>query len=129
MEIVVLLVVGSSLWMAIDSSNFGAYRNGAAGVAGTHPIMWFLAGILMWIITFPVYLATRPKMMATERENAGRAGSDAPALLGTTLSPPPPVIPAGWHPDPTSRFQYRWWDGERWSEHVSSDGVASTDAL
>jgi hypothetical protein len=37
------------------------------------------------------------------------------------------VAPAGWHPDPTGRHQYRWFDGARWSHHVGDDGVASTD--
>lgn len=40
---------------------------------------------------------------------------------------PAPVAPAGWHPDPTGRHQYRWFDGARWSNHVGDDGVASTD--
>lgn len=30
--------------------------------------------------------------------------------------------PAGWHPDPFRRFQHRYWDGARWTEHVASDG-------
>lgn len=40
---------------------------------------------------------------------------------------PAPVAPAGWHPDPTGRHQYRWFDGVQWSIHVGDDGVASTD--
>ncbi len=35
----------------------------------------------------------------------------------------------GWHPDPTSRHQYRYWDGARWTDDVADDGVASTDVL
>jgi hypothetical protein len=35
----------------------------------------------------------------------------------------------GWHPDPTSRHQYRYWDGARWTDDVADGGVASTDAL
>ena len=35
----------------------------------------------------------------------------------------------GWHPDPTSRHQYRYWDGDRWTDDVADGGVASTDAL
>ena len=27
--------------------------------------------------------------------------------------------PPGWHPDPYGRAALRWWDGTRWSEHVS----------
>lgn len=34
-----------------------------------------------------------------------------------------------WHPDPSGRFQFRFWDGTRWTEHVSTDGVVSADPL
>jgi Protein of unknown function (DUF2510) len=35
----------------------------------------------------------------------------------------------GWHPDPTTRHQYRYWDGARWTDDVADGGVASTDPL
>ena len=37
--------------------------------------------------------------------------------------------PAAWHADPTGRHEHRYWDGERWTEHVADAGVASTDPL
>jgi len=37
--------------------------------------------------------------------------------------------PAAWHADPTGRHDHRYWDGERWTEHVADAGVASTDPL
>jgi hypothetical protein len=37
--------------------------------------------------------------------------------------------PAAWHPDPTGRHEHRYWDGERWTEHVADAGVAATDPL
>ena len=41
--------------------------------------------------------------------------------------PPPP--PPAWHPDPTGRHQYRYWDGTAWTHHVSDNGVATTDPV
>ena len=41
--------------------------------------------------------------------------------------PPPP--PPAWHPDPTGRHQYRYWDGSAWTHHVSDNGVAATDPV
>lgn len=35
--------------------------------------------------------------------------------------------PQEWLPDPAGRHQLRWWDGTRWTEHVSDDGETSTD--
>lgn len=37
--------------------------------------------------------------------------------------------PAAWHADPTGRHEHRYWDGERWTDHVANAGVASTDPL
>jgi hypothetical protein len=35
---------------------------------------------------------------------------------------------AGWQPDPTGRFEHRYWDGSQWTDNVANAGVASTDA-
>ena len=37
--------------------------------------------------------------------------------------------PANWYPDPVGRHQLRYWDGARWTEHVSTDGQAGLDHL
>ncbi|WP_169786892.1 DUF4190 domain-containing protein [Nitriliruptor alkaliphilus] len=37
--------------------------------------------------------------------------------------------PAAWHPDPAGKHDHRWWDGQRWTEHVADAGVASVDPL
>ena len=37
-------------------------------------------------------------------------------------APPPP----GWHPDPLGRFEFRYWDGANWTEHVSTAGITQT---
>jgi hypothetical protein len=37
--------------------------------------------------------------------------------------------PAAWLPDPTGAHDHRWWDGERWTEHVADAGTASVDPL
>ncbi len=34
-----------------------------------------------------------------------------------------------WDTDPTGRHQYRWFDGDRWTEHVANDGVQATDTI
>jgi|GEM_PF-1385231 Protein of unknown function (DUF2510). len=37
--------------------------------------------------------------------------------------------PAGWHPDPMSRYEFRYWDGARWTEHVSRGGQTAVDPI
>lgn len=32
---------------------------------------------------------------------------------------PAPSPPPGWHPDPAGHNRWRWWDGYRWTDHVS----------
>ena len=36
---------------------------------------------------------------------------------------------SSWEPDPTGRHQYRWWDGEEWTDQVADDGVQSVDPV
>ena len=38
------------------------------------------------------------------------------------MAPPP-----GWHPDPFGRAALRYWDGGRWTEHVSTGGATAVD--
>jgi hypothetical protein len=42
---------------------------------------------------------------------------------------PAPVVttPAGWYPDPSGRFELRYWDGTQWTEHVARGGQQFTD--
>jgi hypothetical protein len=59
------------------------------------------------------------------------AASDTAFIEATTVEPAPaaPVssVPAGWHPDPSKRYEMRYWDGEKWTEYVSSQGQTYTD--
>ena len=45
------------------------------------------------------------------------SGSQPPPDPGPQALPPP-----GWHPDPSGRFHYRWWDGTMWTSQVSLSG-------
>jgi len=58
-----------------------------------------------------------PSVTEGEPEDGGGAsvGEDGASTVGP-LSPPP------WHPDPSGRFHYRWWDGSEWTSQVSTDG-------
>jgi Domain of unknown function (DUF4328)/Protein of unknown function (DUF2510) len=57
-------------------------------------------------------------------------GAWAPGPPGATTTPQPVAsAPAAWHPDPTGRFDHRYWDGTEWTEHVSRGGVQQTDPL
>jgi uncharacterized RDD family membrane protein YckC len=34
-----------------------------------------------------------------------------------------------WHPDPTGRHEYRWWDGQQWTDQVADFGVVGVDPV
>jgi len=70
-----------------------------------------LAAVSLWIAAPITWLVER--------------GNQAPALAWT--GPIPPVaVPPGWHPDPSGINQWRWWDGYRWTEHVSGHAAYPT---
>lgn len=70
---------------------------------------------------------------------AGSAGvTAAPTTLVGPMAPSSPpaehraardVLPAAWHPDPTKRFESRYWDGAKWTDHVSGPEGRQTDPL
>jgi hypothetical protein len=55
--------------------------------------------------------------------------SPAPAPEAPSTPEPAPVVttPAGWYPDPSGRFELRYWDGNQWTEHVARAGQQFTD--
>jgi hypothetical protein len=58
-----------------------------------------------------------------------RRQAEAAALLGPAPAQPVAASPPAWHPDPTGRFDHRYWDGRAWTDHVSRDGLAQTDPV
>jgi hypothetical protein len=76
-------------------------------------------------------------------DNVGWAAiADAPPSPGTFVSPTPssasgsnpvatqsavPSVPADWYKDPAGRYEYRYWDGSKWTDNVSRAGVTYKD--
>jgi len=44
-------------------------------------------------------------------------------------SNPLPVPSAGWYRDPSTRHQWRYFDGTAWTAHVADDGIATIDPI
>ena len=66
---------------------------------------------------------------AAEPAVVAPAPVSAPAPAPPTIVPPPPGTPAGWMPDPTTRFEQRYWDGGKWTEHVFRGGEQAVDLV
>jgi hypothetical protein len=57
---------------------------------------------------------------------AATAASSNP-VAATSSSVGDAVAPAAWYPDPSGRYELRYWNGSAWTEHVSRNGQQFTD--
>lgn len=84
---------------------------------------------------FPAY--PRPANLSPARTDPERSSNADGAGSSTepSTAPTPEQLPAAtwtnsppaWHPDPSGRFHYRWWDGHQWTSQVSIDGQLVVD--
>jgi Short C-terminal domain len=99
MELLWVVVIGTSIWVGIDASSLGVRRGSLGGGPFDMGVAaWFLVCLLLWIVGFPSYLATRSRYVECKR----RAVS-----TGTGLNPPRPFTafpPAQPHPAPSSQW-------------------------
>ena len=73
-------------------------------------------------------------VLLRRRAQRRRAAASVPAWSAPGWAPPvwtPGNVgpPAEWMPDPTGRYELRYWSGLEWTEHVSTHGVATLDPL
>lgn len=76
MEVLLLLgVIGTSLWVYFDAQTIGARKGLLRGIADMGPLGWCLSCLLLWILAFPMYLAKRPAIRdAAARRPVPRGG-------------------------------------------------------
>ena len=43
--------------------------------------------------------------------------------------PPPPLLHQGWYADPTGRYEARFWNGQKWTGHISHYGATGKDPI
>ena len=63
----------------------------------------------------------------SQPEPLPQAGPAPAATTPSTLAAP--AVPPGWLADPTARHEVRFWDGARWTEHVSDAGRPGFDPV
>ncbi|MDV6259822.1 DUF2510 domain-containing protein [Rhodococcoides yunnanense] len=50
------------------------------------------------------------------------APTPPPPVTSHPRVPPPPLVPAGWYPDPDRNKTLRYWDGNAWTPHTAPSG-------
>jgi hypothetical protein len=65
----------------------------------------FSFAVLVWLVGGITWLAERNRLPPATPE-----GAVAPVAYSA---------PPGWQPDPSGQHRWRWWDGQRWTQHVA----------
>ena len=77
-----------------------------------------------------VAFLSRPVVVTAPASAAGWAATTSDSAVTTTTTTPTtpvPSVPADWYKDPAGRYDFRYWDGSKWTENVSRAGVRFTD--
>ena len=87
-SIMIVLVLGTSIWAAIDASKIGAGKVASNNWSvNTSPVQWFFLCVLLWIVFFPLYLVKR-------------SGIRKAVIASQGTRQPGSVLPAaGWYAD------------------------------
>jgi hypothetical protein len=99
-------------------------------IARQERVLWILLVVLVNLFAIPsliYWFNIRRKLQAVEAAAAaGLYGSGHYGYGGWEPGPPPmpytAVAAPGWHPDPSGRSQFRWWDGLRWTDQTWGQG-------
>jgi hypothetical protein len=115
---IVAAPLGLLLWALLDCLQRPdwTYRR-----SGQDRVVWIIVIAFVGCVGPVVYLlVARPKLAAAQR--LGPHTAQWPV-------PPPVIGSAGWYPDPAGRHERRWYDGNRWSEHVSDQNRPGIDPI
>lgn len=61
---IMLAVVGTSIWVLIDATSIKAQKGLIKGVFDMGPGGWFISCLLLWVVAFPCYLSIRKDIIA-----------------------------------------------------------------
>ncbi len=90
-------------------------------LAGQEKVLWILLVILVNVLAIPsliYWFTVRKKLIAVQQAADSGAYGPGRVTYAGWEPVPPPLVPPGWHPDPTGRPGLRWWDGVGWSGYT-----------
>ena len=87
---------------------------------------WIVVNIVSTGTDLIAYLSRSKDRPATPAASQPGTTSDTGWAASSTAASTA-TIPADWYKDPSGRFEYRYWDGAKWTDNVSRAGVADKD--
>jgi len=94
MLLVLIIVVGTSIWVYFDAKSLGFKRTGKGGLTDMGPGSWLAGSLLLWIVIFPIYLVARSRFkkdkvstVQAASEQSGNAGLVKCAKCGLGQKP------------------------------------------
>jgi hypothetical protein len=70
--IIMIVIVGTSIWVYADAKNLGVHQGAlGGGFVDAGAGQWAAVTLLLWIVGFPLYLATRPRYVERRARQKG----------------------------------------------------------
>jgi hypothetical protein len=118
------LILGLVLYLIAHANGVRRAQQLRSGMAGSA----MAVGAPSVAQRFPVYPQPANSTATPEEPPIEDAAPGAEGSTGSGGSATAPeVSPPAWHPDPSGRFQFRWWDGSEWTSHVATNGQVMID--
>jgi len=120
------VVLGAVIALSALIACIGALGNNEAFVGLSWPEK--IGNIMQWlgggaVAAAVALLAVRSQSVLPVRARPAPAPAPPPPVAAPTAAPGAP----GWAADPYGRHQWRYWDGNRWTEQVADGSAQSTD--
>lgn len=128
------VVIGSLVMMVLALVDIVKRPEWQWKLAGQEKVLWLILVVLVNFLAIPslIYWFNIRKKLKVVEDSAARGlyGPGHMTYAGWEPVPvavhPTVITPAGWYPDPSGQWPFRWWDGASWTEHTSA---GSTTAL
>ncbi len=115
-------IAGSDQQLLIAPSLFGSVGSAVAwlGLLGLGGVL-----VVIGLVLLIIGLVRGRRPAAVPAGDTSVVPPVDPMAAGVAIPPPipapvpAPMTPAGWYPDPHGIAQWRWWDGQQWTDQVS----------
>lgn len=85
---ITLLLIAAGFWVYFDAynHNIGSYRDDKGKMRGCSPVFWGVLTLLVCVITLPVYLINRKKLLLNAAEHPASSDKSIGILIMVAIS-------------------------------------------